>query len=493
MTLQNFLAVDLGAESGRVIVGCFGADRLTLREAHRFRNPPLERMGHLHWDATRLFEEIRIGMRRAADQIGEAASLGIDTWGVDFALLDRDGKLSQNPYTYRDRRTDGITEKVFTRISDKELFHITGIQSMQINTLMQLYALWTNDPGAVENSSALLMMPDLFHYWLTGEKKCEYTISSTSQMVNIQTQNWDAEIFMRLGIPPHFLQPIVPPCSILGPLRPEIAGETGLKNLQIIAPACHDTASAVAAVPAEGKNFAYISCGTWSLMGTVETQPVRSEQAQTMGFTNEGGVDNSYRLLKNITGLWIFQECRRSWSQSGEALEYAQMEKMAGNGLPFQAVINPDHPSFLHPEDMPEAIRHFCTVTDQAVPSSREQILRVVLESLALKYRETLDQLEEITGRRMAVLHIVGGGSQNALLCRFTADSCNRPVVAGPVEATAIGNILSQMVAGQACNTWEEARKIVRSSFPVTPYSPQHAEQWQEAYHRYMKMRRVFP
>jgi rhamnulokinase len=488
MTSQNFLAVDLGAESGRVMVGGFDGDQLSLHEAHRFRNVPLRRKGRILWDVKRLFAEIQNGVRGAAGRVGDAVSLGIDTWGVDFALLDREGKLSQNPYHYRDRRTDGIMEKVFTHVSDEELFQTTGVQSMQINTLMQLYAQWASDPGVVENSSALLMMPDLFHYWLTGEKKCEYTIGSTSQMLNIQTKNWDASILGRLGIPAHFLQPIIPPGSLIGPLRTEIAAETELKTLNIVAPACHDTASAVAAVPAEGKNFAYISCGTWSCMGTAETQPIRSEQAQKMGFTNEGGVENTYRLLKNITGLWIFQECRRFWSPSGKELDYWQMEKMAEAGLPFQAFIPPDHPSFLHPEDMPEAIRHFCTATGQAVPTSKEQILRVVLESLAMKYRETLDQLEELTGRRMAVVHIVGGGSQNTLLCQSTANSCKRQVMAGPVEATAIGNILSQMLAGKVCDTWEDARKIVRTSFPVTVYSPHHTEPWEEAYHRYRTM-----
>ena len=492
MTLQNFLAVDLGAESGRVMVGGFDGNWLSLHEAHRFRNIPLHRKGHILWDVKRLFAEIQNGVRRAAGRVGETVSLGIDTWGVDFALLDRDGKLSQNPYHYRDRRTDGIMEKVFNHVSDEELFQTTGVQSMQINTLMQLYALWGSDPGVVENSSALLMMPDLFHYWLTGEKKCEYTIGSTSQMLNIQSQNWDAYILGRLGIPAHFLQPIIPPGSLIGPLRTEIAAETEWKTLSIIAPACHDTASAVAAVPAEGKNFAYISCGTWSCMGTAETQPVRSEQAQRMGFTNEGGADGAYRFVKNITGLWIAQECRRAWSRSRNELDYAQMEKMAEAGLPFRAFIPPDHPSFLHPEDMPEAICHFCIATGQAVPTSRQQILRVVLESLALKYRETLDQLEELSGRRADVIHIVGGGSQNALLCQWTANACEKPVLAGPVEATAIGNILSQALALKAFNTWEEAKSNVRTSFPVIRYPPQQTEEWKEAYHRYSKMQRGF-
>ena len=486
MTTNNLVAIDLGAESGRAVVGSFEGKQLSLCEVHRFRNGPVRVAGHLHWDVLRLLEETQNGLALAAQQFGHIASLGIDTWGVDFGLLDKTGALIGAPYHYRDHRTDGMMDQVFERVPRAEIFQATGIQFMQLNTLYQLYAM-TGSP-ALDIAETLLMMPDLLNYWLTGEKLSEFTIATTTQFYDSRNGTWATGLLEKLGLPSKIMPRVIQPATEIGPVLPAVADPMGLHKVKVIAPACHDTGSAVAAVPARSENYAYISSGTWSLMGVVTPRPIITDVTRDFNFTNEGGVGGTMRLLKNITGLWLVQECRRSWARAGDELSYDTLTALAQNAQPFQAFVDPDHSSFLSPDDMPQAIRDFCAATGQAVPSDRGTFVRVALESLALKYRVTLENLEKIVGHRLEAIHVVGGGSRNPLLCQFTADACARPVYAGPVEATALGNLLAQALASGYCASWAEAREIVRSAFPLTSYEPRNTAAWDEAFARFKRV-----
>ncbi len=488
MTTKNFLAIDLGAESGRAVVGCLDGKRLSLHEVRRFRNGPVRVAGHLHWDVLRLFEEIQNGLAQAARQFGEIASLGVDAWGVDFGLLDKAGGLIGNPYHYRDHRTDGVMDQVLARVPRAEVFQATGIQFMQINSLYQLYAMAQARSPALDMADTLLMIPDLFNYWLTGEKLGEFTIATTTQFFDTGHNTWATELLERLGLPPKIMPRLILPATEIGPLVSSVADPLGLRGVKVIAPACHDTGSAVAAVPARTGDFAYISSGTWSLMGVVSPQPIISELTRDFNFTNEGGVDGTIRLLKNIAGLWLIQECRRSWARAGNELSYEAIGALAEQARPFQAFIDPDHPAFLKPDDMPEAIQAFCTATGQPAPGDPGTIGRVALESLACRYRLTLEQLEKITGRYLQMIHIVGGGSQNRLLCQFTANACGRPVCAGPVEATALGNVLAQTLALGYCASWDDARELVRAAFPIKTYEPRDTAAWDDAWMRFQNV-----
>jgi rhamnulokinase len=490
MTAKNFVAIDLGAESGRVVVGQFAGKGLSLHEVHRFRNGPVRVAGHLHWDVLRIFEEILNGLAHAVKQCGAITSVGVDTWGVDFGLLDKTGALIGNPYHYRDHRTDGMMAEVFARVPREEVFAATGIQFMQLNTLYQLYAMALAGSPALDSAATLLMMPDLINYWLTGEKVSEYTIATTTQFYDPVNQAWAIGLLERLGLPTPILPRVIAPATSIGSLASSVATPFGLSGIDVIAPACHDTGSAIAAIPARTGDYAYISSGTWSLMGVVSPRPVITEMTRDFNFTNEGGVDGTLRLLKNLTGLWLIQECRRAWAQAGDDLSYAAIAALAEQAQPFQTFVDPDHSSFLSPEDMPGAIQHFCTTTGQTVPADRGSLARVVLESLACKYRATLEQLEHITGRQLDVIHIVGGGSRNQLLCQFAANACARPVLAGPVEATALGNILAQAIAAGQCASWAEARDIVHAAFPPTVYEPHNTAAWDEAYDRFQHVMR---
>ncbi len=485
----NLLAFDLGAESGRAIVGHFDGERLSLEEIHRFPNGPVRLFNSLHWDILRLFSELKQGLAKAVHEQGAGlVSLGLDTWGVDFALIDRAGALLGNPYHYRDPRTDGMLEEAFRRVPREEIFEETGIQFMQINTLCQLLAMVIQGSPLLTVADTLLMIPDLLNYWFTGQKVSERTIASTSQCLNPTTGRWARAMMDRMGIPSHIFPEIVEPGTVLGHLLPAIVDETGAGNISVVAPGCHDTASAVAAVPAESKHYAYISSGTWSLMGAEVTSPVITPKSRQFNFTNEGGVCNTIRLLKNIAGMWLIQECRRTWMAAGEGLSYQEITQMAGAAPSFTAIINTDASEFLAPGDMPARIRDYCAHTGQPVPETRGALVRIVLESLALKYRWTLERLEELLGYRLDTLHIVGGGSRNLLLNQFTADAIGRPVIAGPVEATAIGNVLMQLLALGHIASLGEGREVVRRSFEMATYLPGAMAPWDTAYGRYLDL-----
>jgi rhamnulokinase len=487
----NFLAFDLGAESGRAVLGRFDGERLSLSETHRFPNGAVRLPPGLYWNVLSLYTEMKRGLAKTySESGGQLTSLGLDTWGVDFALLDRAGHLIGNPHHYRDSRNDGMLEKAFAIVPREEIFEQTGIQFMQINGLYQLLSMSLHKSPKLEVAATLLMMPDLFNYWLTGRRVCEYTDATTSQCFDPRRGNWAYPLLEKLNLPTHIFPAIVQPGTELGYLLPDVADEVGVSpKISVIAPGCHDTASAVAAVPmAEGAelNSAYISSGTWSLVGVETTEPVINAQSLAYNFTNEGGVVNTIRLLKNVTGMWPVQECRRTWAQAGEEISYADLTRLAEQAAPFAALINADDPLFLAPGDMPARIRDFCIRTGQTPPDSKGTLVRCVLESLALKYRWVIDRAEELIGRPITTVHIVGGGSQNRLLNQFAANATGRLVVAGPVEATAIGNILMQMLAVGQIGSLAEGRALVRKSFPVETYQPQETAAWSDAYQRFL-------
>lgn len=472
MAVSKYLAIDLGAESGRVIVGIFDGQQIRLEEVHRFPNKQVKIFNGNYWNVLSLFEEIKKGLLLAVEKgYGDIESIGIDTWGVDFGLIDKNGQLLGMPHTYRDSRTDGIPEKVYEKISSDEIYGITGIQLMQINSLYQLYSLKLFNKELLNNCSKILFMPDLFNYLLTGVMKSEYTIASTSQMVNSKTRSFDEKIFSELGIPKNITAPIVEPGTVIGKLLPEIAKEVGLNEVDVIAVGCHDTASAVAAVPAEGKDWAYLSSGTWSLIGIETDEPV-IELSLKNNFTNEGGVGGKTRFLHNTMGLWFIQALRKSWGGKGDTLTYEEITELASVAKEFAAVIEPDDKLFLNPEDMVEAIEKYCEQTNQDKPKTKGEFARVVLESLALKYKMILEKIENVSNKKIEKLHIVGGGSQNELLNQLTANAAKKKVLAGPVEATALGNVIVQAIAKNKIESLNKAREIVSNSFPLKTYTP---------------------
>jgi len=493
---RNYLALDLGASGGRAIIGRFDGERLTLEEVHRFANGPVHipsaRGDSLHWDTLRLFAEIQEGLKKAVACCGsELTSLGIDTWGVDYGLLDRNDRLVGLPYHYRDSRNDTMMAEAFRRVPREEIFAATGIQFMQLNTLFQLLAQQIEDPEVLARTRTLLMMPDLLNYWLTGQKVSERTIASTSQALDPHRPAWATGLLERLGIPTHYLPPIVEAGTVLGGLLPAVMDETGAKQVRVVAPGSHDTASAVAAVPVESADTAYLSSGTWSLMGVETKQPVMNADALAFNVTNEGGVCDTIRLLKNIAGLWIIQECRRTWAAEGQALSWDDIVRHAATARPSVAQIDVDAHDFLAPGDMPARIREYCRSRrrpGQVVPEGVGPIARVVYESLALKYRRVLEMMETLVGHSIGVLHIVGGGAQNRLLNQLTADAIGRPVVAGPFEATAVGNLLMQLLATGAVGSLAEGRALVRRSFDTETYRPKDAAAWDEAYAKFQKL-----
>jgi rhamnulokinase len=485
---RKLLAFDLGAESGRGVLGRFDGARLELEVVHRFANGPVRTLDTLHWDVLRLYSEMLATLRRCAADHGGIDSLGVDTWGVDFALLGRGDTLLGNPRHYRDPQTEGILDAAFARVPRHEIFRQTGLQFLRFNSLFQLLALKRAGSPLLDVAESMLLMPDLFHFFFTGTKVNELTDASTTQLYNPASGSWAGELMRAFDLPERILGTIVPPGTVLGELRADIAEETGLKDVSVVAPASHDTGSAVAAVPAQGDAWAYISSGTWSLMGVELPGPLINDQVLGANFTNEGGVRGTTRLLKNIMGLWLVQECRRAWEKNGKPYAYDELTSLAQATSPFLSLVDPDHPSFMLPASMPAALADYCRRTGQPVPIEPGAVLRCALESLALRYRWVLEKLEGLLSRRLDVIHVVGGGSQNQLLCQFSADACNRPVLAGPVEATALGNLLVQAMGLGLLGSPADGREVVRRSFAPRAYEPRHPERWDEPYSRFLAL-----
>lgn len=477
MTNKSVLAVDLGAESGRVMAVHFDGSGLRLEELNRFSNRAVNLRGTLYWDFLHLWSEIQQGIEKGKTH--DPAGIGVDTWGVDFALLDRDGHLLENPVCYRDDRTEGMMEAVFAKVPKAEVFKRTGIQFMRINTLYQMMSLVENNSPLLAAADKLLFAPDLINYWLTGVKSSEYTIATTSQMLDAQNGDWAREMLRELTIPVHLLPDIVPPGTILGMYG----------DVSVIAPACHDTGSAVAAVPASTSNYAYISSGTWSLIGLETRKPTLTDAAMRGNFTNEGGVNGTYRLLTNLTGLWILQQCRAVWKSEGRSYSYGQLVNMARSAPAFQAIIDVNEAVFLPPGDHPQYVRDYCLRTGQQVPESPGAIVRVVLESMALAYRRALEMLSAVSGQPVDIVHIVGGGIQNELLNQMAANATGRQVTAGPIEATVIGNALVQLMALGEISDIVEGRRLVAGMDSWKRYDPQESAQWEEAYQRYLHLK----
>lgn len=484
----NFLAFDLGAESGRAVVGRFDGEQLSLEEIHRFPNGPVRIHNSLYWDVLALFTEIKNGLSKAAHDGVELASVGLDTWGVDFALLDRAGRLIENPYHHRDSRTDRMMNSAFKLMPREEIFEQTGIQFLQFNSLYQLLAMIEAKSPTLEIAHTFLTIPDLFNYWLTGQKVSEFTNATTTQCYNPRQKNWANALLQKLSIPTHIFPQIVPPGTMLGPITAAVAKEVGIENLPVVAPACHDTGSAVAAIPATGADFAWLSSGTWSIMGVEVPGAIINEQTLAANLTNEGGVSNTFRLSKNVMGLWLVQECRRTWATQGRSYAYNELTQMAAQSPPLQALVDPDYREFLKPGDMPARIHAYCRQTAQPLPESEGAVIRCVLESLALKYRWVLERLEALLGRRLDPIHIVGGGTRNQLLNQFTADATGRQVITGPVEATAAGNIMIQAISLDYIGSVSQGREVVRRSFEVDTYQPSGGAAWDEAYHRLLNL-----
>jgi rhamnulokinase len=483
--MASMVAIDLGAQSGRVVLGHFDGERVSIVEVHRFANVPVQAAGTLHWDALRLFEEMLEGLAAGASESAEIDSVGVDTWGVDFALIDRHGTLIGNPAHHRDRRTEGVMERVFARVPARELYDRTGIQLIPINTVFQLFAMAERGDRALEVADRLLLMPDLFHFWLSGVASCELTNATTSQCYDPRAQAWATDILVRLGLPAEVFRETVPPSSVLGPLRPEVAERTRLRRAVVVAPATHDTGSAVAAVPLRDPNSVYISAGSWSLVGMELPAPLITDETFAANLTNEGGVAGTSRLLRNVDGLWLLHECRRAWRAEGHAWEFEDLMRMAETSPPLRSFVEPNDPRFLAPGGLPDRIRSYCDETGQDVPNDAGAVVRCVLESLALKHREAVALLARATGRAPPEIHIVGGGALNALLCQWTADAAALPVLAGPAEATAIGNLAAQAIALGELASLDEARQVIRASFEPSVYEPSPTTAWLEAAERF--------
>jgi len=469
--MSNYLAVDLGAESGRVILGKLESGRLALEELHRFPNQPVRLPAGLYWDSFRLFHEIVEGLSAAGrERKLHVAGIGVDTWGVDFGLVGSDGGLIDCPRHYRDDRTNGMPERLFQVVPRAEVFAATGIQVMQLNTLYQLYAMRLAGSPGLAAAERLLFMPDLFSYWLTGVQRAEITIASTSQFYDPRARRFATAMLERLGIPTRILPELIEPGSRLGTLLPALAESTRLGAAPVYATTAHDTASAVAAVPGHGGDWCYVSSGTWSLMGVELPDPVINERSAELNFTNEAGAAGRTRFLKNIAGLWLLQDCRRAWAAEGQRYSYDELTRLAEEAGPARAIIDPD--AFLHPGGMPARIAEWCRARSLEPPRTPGETCRVILESLAQRYRAVLEGLEGLIGHHIRTIHIVGGGSRNALLNRLVAAATGRTVVAGPVEATAAGNVLVQAIGAGEVRDLEEAREIVRRSFEIEVFEP---------------------
>jgi rhamnulokinase len=492
----DYLALDLGAESGRAFLGRFDGNRVELREIHRFPNNPVKLLDTLYWNLPSLFDEIKTALRKASESSSLVAGIGIDTWGVDFGLVGRGDTLLGNPVHYRDARTVGVIEEATRVVSREEIYRITGLQFLPINTLYQLLSLQKAKSPLLEVAETLLMIPDLIGWLLTGNRAGEHTNASTTQLFDPQTSTWSSELCQSFKLPHAILPPLVEAGTELGTLRPSVIQEVRIPEpVRVIAPATHDTASAVVATPGLTKHsrtmlpdWCYLSSGTWSLLGVELPAPVINAETMRYNFTNERGVAGTTRLLRNIMGLWLVQESRRTWARAGPEMSYEELAARAQAAPPFTALIDPDDPSFLAPGDVPGQLVAFCRRTGQTPPGERGALVRTCLESLALKYRWTLERLQTILQTSIKTIHVVGGGAKNTLLCQLTANACNRPVFAGPIEATAVGNILMQAVGRCELGSIQDLRAVVARSFPVTVYEPHQTAAWTEAAGRFEEL-----
>lgn len=485
--MKKVLAFDFGASSGRAIIGSFDGEKITLKEVHRFTNDPVDLGGTLYWDVLRLFYEIKQGIVKAKIA-GGFDSIGIDTWGVDFGLIDKNGRLLENPVHYRDKRTSGLVEESFKSVPHQKMYDITGIQFMELNTLFQLISLKKQRPEMLERADKMLFMPDLFAYFLTGKMCSEYSIASTSQLIDINTRSWSKELLDAFGIKESLFAPLTEPGTQLGNLSKEICEECGVESVPVISVCGHDTQSAITAVPCESGDFAFLSSGTWSLFGTELQKPIVNETSLKINITNEGGFGGTTGFLKNIIGLWLIQESRRQWQREGKDYSYADLEKLALSEEPFKCFIDPDAPEFVPQGNIPERVREFCRKTGQYVPESVGEIMRCIYESLAMKYRMTFEKLCECTGKDYPVIHVIGGGTKDGLLCRMTASSCGKTVKAGPIEATVMGNVAVQLMSDGTIGSISEARKAVAASESLKTYEPENTDEWIKAYESFVKI-----
>lgn len=485
--MKKVLAFDFGASSGRAIIGSFDGEKITLKEVHRFTNDPVDLGGTLYWDVLRLFYEIKQGIVKAKIA-GGFDSIGIDTWGVDFGLIDKNGRLLENPVHYRDKRTSGLVEESFKSVPRQKMYDITGIQFMELNTLFQLISLKKQRPEMLERADKMLFMPDLFAYFLTGKMCSEYSIASTSQLIDINTRTWSKELLDAFGIKESLFAPLTEPGTQLGNLSKEICEECGVESVPVISVCGHDTQSAITAVPCESGDFAFLSSGTWSLFGTELQKPIVNETSLKINITNEGGFGGTTGFLKNIIGLWLIQESRRQWQREGKDYSYADLEKLALSEEPFKCFIDPDAPEFVPQGNIPERVREFCRKTGQYVPESVGEIMRCIYESLAMKYRMTFEKLCECTGKDYPVIHVIGGGTKDGLLCRMTASSCGKTVNAGPIEATVMGNVAVQLMSDGTIGSISEARKAVAASESLKTYEPENTDEWIKAYESFVKI-----
>ena len=487
MPKKTFIAVDLGAGSGRVIAAKTDFSKIHLEEIHRFDNPGTDLPGGSFWNLIGLYREILEGIRRAVEIHAERiVAIGIDTWGCDFGLLDPTGELLGMPHQYRDPRFEGMAEAMHQRMPEEEIYARTGIKTNFYNSSLHLLAAATHRSPALANASRLLFVPDLLAYWLTGRQAVERTIASTSQLLDPTTGDWAREVIDALGLPQELFGEIVPPGTVLGPLRDEVVRVTGARGVPLIASASHDTAAAVAGIPMTGEDRLWLSSGTWSIMGVETNTPITTPAALQHGFCNELGVDGTVRFLKNIAGLWLIQECKRQWALDGEDIDYAGLSELAKEAEPFSAFIDPDDPVFASPGGMPDKIREFCQRTGQTVPQKKGCILRIATESLALKYRHVHQHIRELTGRNFKRLHTGGGGIQNDLLSQATADALGIEVVAGPVEATSCGNLIVQMIATGHLPDLATGRELIRNSFSFRHFQPRDTAAWDAAYQRFL-------
>jgi rhamnulokinase len=484
---KQYIAVDLGAESGRVMLGLVSKDKLVLEEIHRFSNGPIEENGSLRWDFNRLLSEIKTGIGKTVNAAkGRVSGIGVDSWGADFGLIGADGKLLENPYHYRDSRTEAAMQEALRLMDKRWIYENTGVQLMLFNNLYQLFSMRMTHPDVLAKAKYLIFTADLYSYYLCGRVYSEYTLASTSQMMDMRTGRWSKEIFDKLSLPTGIIPEVVKPGTVVGRLTKEAAKEIGCKPIDVIAVGSHDTADAVAAVPAGDNNWAYLSSGTWSLMGVEVPRAIITDKTFEHQFTNEGGVENTIRLLKNIMGLWLVQECRRQWQKEGADLSYKEMTSMAEKAAPFVAYIDPDYGGFYSPDDMPKRINDYLRGSGRKPINDKGQMIRAILESIAFKYRSVMDAIEDITKKSIDVLHIVSGGIQNELLCQFAANATGKKVITGPIEATASGNILTQARATGQIKSLAELRGIVRNSFELKQYQPKESKVWSEQYKKYL-------